>query len=82
MTLDASPIELQVGRPSEPELESALYLRYVTVLALLCECAPYVDELDYLERIGDVLKEASENYPLEWRRNGDSFEVGPRGTVD
>lgn len=82
MTFDATPVNLQIGRKGVSAFESALYVRYVTALALLCECAPYVDEPDYLERMGDLLDEARANYPLEWRRNGDCFEIGPRTAVD
>lgn len=63
---------------SASAFEAALYARYVTALALLCECAPYVDEPDYVERIGEVLAQASANYPLEWRRSGGHFEIALR----
>jgi hypothetical protein len=82
MTPDASRVNLEMGRDGASEFEATLYLRYVTALVLLCECAPYVDELDYLERISDVLEEARGNYPLEWRRDGGGFEIGPRTAFD
>lgn len=58
--------------------ERELYLRYVRALALLCECAPYVDEPDYTDLIDAVLAEAAEHYPLAWRRNGRHCEIAPR----
>jgi hypothetical protein len=53
---DASPRELQ------------LYARYVRALAVLGECAPYVDEPDLEEQIDSVLSDASARHPLHWLR--------------
>ena len=57
-----------------------LYRRYVTSLALLCECARYVDELDYVDLIEAVLKDASSNYPLDFRRCDGSIEIALRSS--
>ena len=54
-----------------PEREFRLYARYVRALALLCECAPYVDEEDYSELIDELLADACKHYPLEYWRDGD-----------
>lgn len=58
--------------------DAALYERYVRVLALLAECAPYVDVEDYAELIDEVLADAQEHYPLVVRRDGDRREVALR----
>lgn len=63
-----SDLKLGVELP-EPELR--LYARYVRALALLCECAPYVDDQDYSELIDELLADACKHYPLEYRRDGD-----------
>ena len=61
-----------------PERERALYVRYVRALALLCECAPYVDEPDYTDMIDDLLEEACRHYPLAWQRDGERREIALR----
>jgi hypothetical protein len=61
-----------------PERERALYVRYVRALALLCECAPYVDEPDYADMIDDVLAEACRHYPLAWQSDGERREIAVR----
>ena len=61
-----------------PDRERALYLRYVRALALLCECAPYVDEPDYADMIDDVLAEACRHYPLAWQSDGERREIAVR----
>ena len=61
-----------------PERERALYARYVRALALLCECAPYVDEPDYADMIDDVLADACRHYPLAWQRDGERREIALR----
>ncbi len=73
-------LRAQLGVPREARSEEAeLYLRYVRALALLSECAPYVDEPDYAELIEALLRDAQERYPLEVRRNGERWEIAPRG---
>ncbi|MFM9940151.1 MAG: hypothetical protein ACKVP7_11735 [Hyphomicrobiaceae bacterium] len=57
---------------------AALYGRYVGLLALLCECAPYVDEPDYVDLIEAALIDASSNYHVDFRRNDGSFEIALR----
>lgn len=62
-----------------PARERALYARYVRALALLCECAPYVDEPDYVDLIDELLADACRTYPLTWCRDGEyrQIAVGP-----
>ncbi len=74
---DALPASLAAGLDLTPR-ERALYLRYVRALALLCECAPYVDEPDYADLIDEVLEDATRHYPLTWRRTGERCEIAPR----
>ena len=64
--------------PACPQRERALYVRYVRALALLCECAPYVDEPDYADMIDDVLAEACRHYPLAWQSDGERREIAVR----
>lgn len=79
--------ELQLAEPArEGDLPmevsgnfADLYKRYVRSLALLCECAPYVDEPDYVDLIEAVLKDASSNYPIDFRRCDGSIEIALRG---
>jgi hypothetical protein len=61
-----------------PERELRLYVRYVRALALLCECAPFVDDEDYTELIDELLADAVEHYPLECRHDGDRREIALR----
>ena len=82
--LDTDPAALELGRalgaPTDAcDREARLYARYVRALALLCECAPYVDEESHTERIDEVLAAASLNYPLDWRRTGTGIDIAPRG---
>ena len=58
--------------------EVALYVRYVRALALLAECAPYIDEPDYLDLIETIMMDAQASYPLTVRRNGLQWEIAPR----
>lgn len=67
---------LDAGRNMPPG-EAELYVRYVRALALLGECAPYVDEADYASLIGALLADAQANYPLAVRRHGERWEVAP-----
>jgi hypothetical protein len=62
-----------------PERELQLYARYVRVLALLCECAPYVDDDHYVDVIDEVIADACRHYPLVSRKDGDRCElaIGP-----
>lgn len=63
-----------------PELaprEADLYVRYLRALALLGECAPFVDDADYTELIGALFADAQANYPLAVRRHGERWEVAP-----
>jgi hypothetical protein len=61
-----------------PAREMQLYVRYIRALALLCECAPYVDAKDYRDMIDDLLADACRHYPLVTREHGDSREIAPR----
>lgn len=75
------PVEFgrALGAPGDAcDREVRLYARYVRVLALLCECAPYVDEPDHSDLIDQVLSDVSSNYPLDWRRLDCSVEISPR----
>lgn len=60
------------------ERESRLYARYLRALALLCECAPFVDDQDYAELIDELVTDACKHYPLDCRRNGDFREIALR----
>ena len=79
--LDNSPDawlqELTLG-VKMPEREFRLYARYLRALALLCECAPYVDDADYAALIDELLADACEHYPLECRHDGDRREIALR----
>ena len=66
MTADASPAQ------------RALYARYVRALALLSECAPYLEEPDYVDQIDVLLADAQAHYPLEVRKDGDRWAIAPR----
>lgn len=57
----------------------ALYGRYLRALALLCECAPYVDDPDYVELIDEVLDDACRHYPLKWTERDGHRELAPKG---
>lgn len=70
-----------LGADASPR-EAELYVRYLRALALLCECAPYVDEPDYLAVIDALLDDAHTAYPLEVRKDGARRELAPRGTAD
>lgn len=48
-----------------------LYTRYLGALALLCECAPYVDEPDFVDAIDTLLDDAVRHYPLCWSADGE-----------
>jgi hypothetical protein len=61
-----------------PEREFRLYVRYLRALALLCECAPYVDEEDYVDLIDELLAEACSHYPLEVHRDERYRAIAPR----
>jgi len=61
-----------------PPGEQRLYARYVRALALLCECAPYVDEPDYVDLIDEVLADAAKHYPLECQSDGDHRAIAVR----
>jgi hypothetical protein len=56
----------------------ALYQRYVAALALLCECAPYVDEPDFADRIDALLDDAARHHPLQWQADGPRRALAPR----
>ena len=58
--------------------EAALYVRYLRALALLCECAPYVDEPDYTALIDVMLDDAAEHYPFDVERDGLRRALAPR----
>ena len=83
MKLDDLPREegvLAALRPSADAgpAEVALYVRYVRALALLAECAPYVDEPDYADLIETIMADAQASYPLVACRNGSRWEIAPR----
>ena len=61
-----------------PDPEFRLYARYIRTLALLCECAPFVDDPDYLNLIDEMVADACKHYPLDCRRDGDRFELALR----
>ena len=69
--------ELDLGAALPPS-EARLYARYLRALALLCECAPYVDEPDYVDLIDELLADAAKHYPIEHRRDGDYREIALR----
>lgn len=56
----------------------ALYQRYLAALALLCECAPYVDEPDFIERLDMLLDDAARHHPLQWQSDGPRRALAPR----
>lgn len=58
-----------------PAREMQLYARYVRALALLCECAVYVDDEHYSTLIDEVIADACQHYPLVSRKNGDHCEL-------
>lgn len=60
------------------DAESALYVRYLRALALLCECRPYLDEPDYAELIDELLDDAASTYPFDIERDGDRRGLVPR----
>ncbi len=71
------------GRAPDPpqELtarERAHYARDARALALLCECAPYVDEPDCADMSDDLLGDACRHDPLAWRRDGERREIALR----
>ena len=76
---DALAVGRAMGAPDDAcDREVRLYARYVRALALLCECAPYVDEPSYSQQIDEVLADASSHYPLDWRRSDCGVEIAPR----
>ena len=58
--------------------EARLFARYLRALALLSECAPYVDDPDYAAAIDSVLSDASSNYPFDWHRADQRPAITPR----
>ena len=74
---EGSALALLRVAPEMPPREAELYVRYVRALALLGECAPFVDESDYADLIGAVLADAQANYPLVVRCHGERWEVAP-----
>ena len=65
-------------RPACPSASSRLYVRYVRALALLCECAPYVDEPDYADMIDERARRCVRHYPLVWQSDGERREIAVR----
>lgn len=47
-------------------------VRFLTAIALLCECAAYVDEPDFLDQIDSLLDSLEQEYPLRFERQGTS----------
>jgi len=64
-----------------PDFARPLYARYVRALALLCECAPFVDDPDYSELIDELLADACRHYPLTWHRDGDYRQIAIDGAA-
>ena len=77
---DALQYALDLGFEGH-ERELRLYARYVRALALLCECAPFVDDENYTDLVDELLVDACKHYPLEWRREGDRREIALRSPV-
>lgn len=69
------------GSPAAPA-DAALYERYLQALALLCECSAYVDEPDYIDRIGEVLADACRHHPLVAQHDGVRWELAPKPGAD
>ena len=63
------------------ESTKALYGRYLRALSLLCECAPYVDDPDYVELIDEVLADACAHYPLESSAQDGHRQLAPKPTL-
>ena len=62
-------LALELGAPADASpREQRLYASYVRALAVLSECAPYVDEPDLEEQIDAVLGDACASHPLHWLR--------------
>jgi len=57
-----------------------MQVRFLTALALLCECAAYVDEPDFLDQIDSLLDSVELEYPLRFEREGVSrtLAIAPR----
>ncbi len=72
-----APAHAHVDAEAEARFD-ALYQRYVAALALLCECAPYVDEPDFVERIDALLDDAARHHPLQWQADGPRRAIAPR----
>lgn len=75
---DGGPAAGQEARQQAEAPQALLYQRYLSALLLLCECAPYVDEADYLVRLDALLEEACAHYPLQWQAHGPYRELAPR----
>ncbi len=58
--------------------ETELYVRYLRALALLGECAPSIDEPDYADLVGILMRDAEAHYPVRVCRNGGRWEIAPR----
>ena len=80
--LDAAHLARPALGPDASPREVDLYVRYLRALALLCECAPYVDEPDYVAVIDQLLDDAHAAYPLDVRKDGARRELAPRGPSD
>lgn len=63
-----------VARKRSEDLD--LYLRYLGVLAVLCECSVHVSH-DIREQIEAALDDATQHYPLRVRRVLNRFEIEP-----
>ena len=71
--------QLGIGADADPA-RAQLYVRYVRALALLAECAPYVDEPDYVELIDVLLADAQAHYPLDVSKDDERRAIAPRDT--
>ena len=62
--------------------DPGLFTRYLRALALLCECAPHVDEPDFADQVDEVLADACRHYPLTWQRDGARWAIALRSSGD
>ena len=57
-------------------MTKALYMRYLGVLGLLCECSVQVDD-ETRETIEQALNDACKHHGLVWRRTLNRFDIEP-----
>jgi len=56
-------------------LRGTRHARYVRLVVLLAECAPYVDDPDLIDIIDELMAEVARDGLLECRRNGTRWEI-------